>query len=311
MKLLCLIRTSLLLLILVLPLVVFGEEQEGMGGGLFPVKIGDNWGYVDKAGKIVIKPQFDGAQRFSEGLAMVEFVAQQGEGWKYGFIDASGVFVINPQYDNAESFSDGVARVGKNIGSGYYDEEDWWVPPSLDWSYIDQTGSPTRKPERDITDNPGVKDKFKFVGKLSEGLAPAQFNDGRWGFIDPTGQVVIMPQFSNAHAFSEGLALVETKQGDDYIYGYVDKSGTFIIAAKFSPAGDFSEGLADVCVGKGEKFSCGFVDKSGNFVINPSFHSVKSFYQGLAAAQLVDGGRWGYIDKSGKFVIEPQFDGAE
>ena len=53
------------------------------------VRIGDKWGYIDRAGGMVIKPQFDYAQSFSNGLAMV-----QNEGsWIY--IDKNGQYIKN------------------------------------------------------------------------------------------------------------------------------------------------------------------------------------------------------------------------
>jgi len=36
------------------------------------VSIGDKCGYIDKDGKYIINPQFDGARNFSDGLAIVE-----------------------------------------------------------------------------------------------------------------------------------------------------------------------------------------------------------------------------------------------
>src|SRR6266849_4458361 len=45
--------------------------------------------------------------------------------------------------------------------------------------------------------------------KLSDELTPVQ-QDGEWGYADNDGKTVIKPQFSLAHRFSEGLALVWT-----------------------------------------------------------------------------------------------------
>jgi len=48
------------------------------------------WGFIDKAGKFVINPQFDEAMSFNDGLARVKL------GRKIGYIDATGKYVWNP-----------------------------------------------------------------------------------------------------------------------------------------------------------------------------------------------------------------------
>ena len=63
------------------------------------------YGFIDKSGKMVIEPQFDGASDFSEGLAQVE------KDGKWGFIDKSGKVVIEPQFDWVSDFSEGLAKV--------------------------------------------------------------------------------------------------------------------------------------------------------------------------------------------------------
>ena len=60
-----------------------------------------------------IKPQFDDAMPFSEGLARVAI----GDRW--GYIDKSGEYVINLQFDDAKSFEDGLACVKIDGKYGY------------------------------------------------------------------------------------------------------------------------------------------------------------------------------------------------
>jgi len=43
-------------------------------------------------------------------------------------------------------------------------------------------------------------------------LRPIQ-QDGKWGYIDSTGKIVIKPQFVWAEEFSEGLAAIENEDG--------------------------------------------------------------------------------------------------
>lgn len=69
--------------------------------GLAAVRVGENRGYIDKLGKIVIEPRFQVAGHFSEGLAPVKV------GGKWGYVDTKAKVVIEPTYDTAYRFSQG------------------------------------------------------------------------------------------------------------------------------------------------------------------------------------------------------------
>ena len=66
-------------------------------------------GYINKTGKAVIKPQYDRARCFSEGLAAVMIGDPRHPKW--GYINKQGRFVIRPTFDDASDFSDGEAEV--------------------------------------------------------------------------------------------------------------------------------------------------------------------------------------------------------
>jgi len=236
------------------------------------------WGYIDMSGHMVIRPQFDGAHSFSDGLAVV------GMGKKYGYIDKKGQVVIEPKFDYALGFSDGLARV--TIGEKY--------------GFIDKTGSMIIKPQ------------FSFAVWFSEGLANVAVGggkrgkpgtaEGRWGYIDKTGKMVLEARFALAGHFSEGLAAVLVEGSG---WGFIDKTGKMVVKPRFQDARWFAEGLAAVAVdGK-----YGFIDTTGNMVIKPQFDSAWCFSEGLAVIEIGD--KWGYADKTGETVIATRYDGTE
>ena len=75
--------------------------------------------------------------------------------------------------------------------------------------------------------------------------------DGKWGFIDKNGDVVVQPEFDDAHSFQNGLAAV--KVGNSW--GYINMQGKLVIDAVFEDAGDFNSS------------GCAFVKNQGNWVL--------------------------------------------
>jgi hypothetical protein len=64
--------------------------------GLAPAKEGDRWGYIDKTGRFVIRPQFVDALSFENGIGEV---TPEGEhAGYYRFIDKTGKYTRNPNY---------------------------------------------------------------------------------------------------------------------------------------------------------------------------------------------------------------------
>ncbi len=132
--------------------------------------------------------------------------------------------------------------------------------------------------------------------------------NGKTGFIDATGKLVIPQTYDSAEDFSEGLAAVSSHGK----YGYIDTHGVLKIQYQFDYAAKFANGVAAVklCCGaqKTANDQWGFIDSNGKYLINPQFNDVLMFNEDMAAVQIGD--LWGYIDKSGKTVIPVRFNAA-
>jgi len=61
-----------------------------------------------------------------------------------------------------------------------------------------------------------------------EGLSNFKIN-GKWGFVDKKGNIVIEPKFEYASQFTNGLAYAEINEKS----GFINKNGTFVIEPKF------------------------------------------------------------------------------
>lgn len=268
---------------------------------LFPYSAdGQSYGYVDQTGEWAIQPEFEFANDFSEGLAVVE---QDG---KFGYINPSGQIVVEPAYDFAESFANGLALVAVEGKFGYIDEAGQTViePQFEDASPFSEAGLAAARLDQDYgyIDTSGeytIEPQFDSAFDFSEGLA-AVVVDGEFGFINETGETAIEPQFEFASDFSEGLAVVLI----DELVGFIDETGQVVIEPAYEFALGFSEGLAVVSLDE----QIGYIDPTGQVVIEPQFDFASSFSEGLAPVLIDD--QFGYIDPTGEVVIEPQFDQA-
>lgn len=153
--------------------VVLGtQEKTGVSTSLFRLKQNDRYGYIDKTGRVVIKPQFEKADDLSEGLDGVRVDS------KWGYIDNLGEIVINPQFHDAGPFTDGLAR------DRLYGEEE------LKEGFIDKTGKVVIQPT------------FGYANNFSNGIAEV----GMWqnsGYIDKNGQLINSGQLIWAESVKE------------------------------------------------------------------------------------------------------------
>ncbi len=166
--------------------------------------------YIDKSGKIIIKPQFDGAKPFQSRRAAVE------TGGRWGYVNHDGLYRVNPTFADAASYENNYALTAYKLGKD-------------GWGIINDKGEYIMRPDFD--------DGLPF----SDGLAAVK-DDELWGFIDSKGRIAVNPQYESALSFSEGLAPV--RSGGKW--GYINKEGRVVIPFQYDNAGIFSGGFAAV-----------------------------------------------------------------
>jgi len=177
--------------------------------------------------------------------------------------------------------------------------------------YIDKDGKVAVQPEHDLKSHQFPYRDPISVQPFSEGLAAVERN-GKFGFINTSGDVIIPFEFSIVSSFAEGLCYV-VKDGID---GFIDKTGEMVITdcsvysglVSFGdlPMPRFSEGLASVKSEQDDTW--GFIDKTGNMVMtfnNYEYDYVGNFSEGLAIAWLNQ--KMGFIDKTGELIIPMEY----
>jgi hypothetical protein len=146
-------------------------------------------------------------------------------------------------------------------------------------------------------------------------LFPVREN-GKIGYIDRVGRVIIAPAFDDGKEFSEGVAPIELNSK----WGYIDETGAVTIAPEFARAGNFSEGRAAVMNNDG---LYGYIDQAGTIVVKPSYYRAFPFSEGMArvgtgtprmltstqgrALEANMPKKWMYLDRDGNTVLEVPF----
>jgi hypothetical protein len=175
-------------------------------------------------------------------------------------------------------------------------------PPST-WMTFEKNG---KEGYEDENGNIVIDAIFDEAGMFENDRAVVKVKD-KEGMIDTSGNYILQPEYTSVYDVKEGMVLFEK----DDLYGFADPSGKIVIAPQYEFANDFFEGLSCVC-----KDYTGWIDKNNRVVIDYNFSDGGDFCEGLAyasprAGEDEDDSKYGFIDKSGKFVVKPQFDDAQ
>ena len=176
---------------------------------------------------------------YNEGYAVV---AKDG---KYGLVNKEGQLTIPCAYMALGAVSEGTIM--------YYDE---------------QKG---RHGILDVNGNILIEPIYDVITPLGQGLLGFVY-EGKWGFLNKKGEIVIAPKFFNVNffqpnplerPFNEGLANVAI---EDAKWGYINPKGEVVIPYQFMFAGPFRGGKAKVMRQGENKWI--YIDKSGQCVEN-------------------------------------------
>ncbi|MBK6752250.1 MAG: WG repeat-containing protein [Flavobacteriales bacterium] len=249
---------------------LFQTDVQGFACGLAPVKVSEQWGFMNTEGKLVVPAKYDKVDAFDGCHTVVEIAKKKyilsSDGKEAPIADANVVDV--------KSFVEGLAPfVTADKKHGFMDGDQKVVIPA----------------------------QYMGVGYFSDGLAWAKDAGKRVGFIDKTGRWVIEPKFDAATDFDPVSGMARVKSGEETFF--VDKSGNAMRVTGATGLEPFRDGLAE---GKRGEL-VGFIDKTGAWAIEPKFQGARKFKNGHCAVK--QGELWGMIDKTGAWVLEPKYDG--
>ncbi|MEV6676451.1 WG repeat-containing protein [Streptomyces erythrochromogenes] len=194
-------------------LVTGGFDAAGRFGpaGLAPVRpvAGGTCGYVDREGRTVIAPRFDGARPFGAGGAAPVRI---GELW--GLVDTAGEWITEPSFRLLEPFDEnGLAyAIGGGAGDSFA-------------GFVDCRGELVLRRDSEMDDE-------LWCGLLKVGNGFAR------GFVDPAGRQVIEPHYAWAERFSPCGAAVACVDDGAPRWGVLRTDGSFTPSAHREPLTD-------------------------------------------------------------------------
>ena len=283
------------------------DDAEGFSEGLAGVEKGGKWGFIDRNGNEIIPCMYDYTEGFSEGLAGVK------KGGKWGFIDRNGNEIIPCMYDYTEGFSEGLAGVKKGGKWGFIDRNGNEIIPckyyytegfsegmayveieleeGRQFAYIDKTGI-QRYTSTDTIYGPREIKKYDFKS-YSHGMVGV-WNNGKYGYIDKMGNVVIpfgkFDKYDDVYYESKVDLFIVMK---DWKYGIIDRNYNELVPLIYDDIYPFFEGCAFVV--KNEKLGC--IDKNGKEIIPCIYNEAAIFSEGVAFVK--KDGHWGCVDNNG------------
>lgn len=327
------------------------EQKKEAQDSIFPIRVGKNFGFINAAGTVVIEPKYSSFGGFSEDIGIITEL-KDGKHLA-GYIDRTGHVLVKPEFDGARDFKNGVGTVIRDEKYWLVDKEGhlYETPGRIIndascglvriqkqteingkkktlYGYVDTKGKVVIEPQFMPGGNFPV-DGLALVGK-----------DREWWYIDTTGKPIIkipLDLSQDATTFHEGL--LRFKDENQGWWGYKNAKGEWAIPAKYDEASDFENGLARVKLEskrfqinpKGEEVPenpihrtgpyseglavartdtrSGYINESGQFVFRPrDFERIEDFSCGRGLVRM--SGRYGFVDKEGNFAIKCEYDGA-
>ena len=229
------------------------DVQNLFNENLLCVRDGDQWGYVNKNGKYVIKAKYDKAYNFTEnGIARIAQFDEDELAYNYGYINKKGDAIVKAKYKDARDFSEcGLAAVMNEDGEWGAIDKNGEVVINLKYAGIQIYDSGviivrSSKDKMFLVDKKGeeISEKYDSISWYEDAEIGVVYDDDECGIINAKGKEVmeLTDDFDSLGGFNEDG--IGRYREDDY-YGIINAKGKIITKADYEYLSSFNEnGLA-------------------------------------------------------------------
>lgn len=183
------------------------QEVGFIENGIYSVYNGDTWGFYDEEYNLLY-----GGYKEVSSIGNGVIAVKKDDKWS--LIDKEGKDLTGKKYEAVAMDEKMIVyrngRIFVNDGTGY--------------QMIDSTGTAYGK-------------KYEEVRVFNDTTYAAVKLDGKWGFVNANGEMVIKPQYQDARSFANGYAAVMK----DFVWGFIDMEGRMVIEPQFREVKDFND----------------------------------------------------------------------
>lgn len=263
-------------------------------------------GFVDLKGSLVIKPQFDDAQNFNEdGIAIVRRVGRTDnyDGHNptndhFAAIDPTGKLILPYVFRELNDKSFPGTLIGRQDGKWGIVSSKGKVILPFEFDMINVHGSREVAILRQDSLLGVINKDFTMVVPMGDNMARFAGNgrislmqDGKFGYCDFDGNLVIPYQFRTFSIFREGLCVVKKANN---VYGYIDTMGNTVIPFIYDGGEPFVNDTAIVF----KDGKVGMINTKNEILIEFVYDYISRFYfpKPPGGFLLVKREEWFYID---------------
>ena len=291
---------------------MFDQAMDFQKNGLAVVEVNGLNGLINHGGKYIVHPKYEMIAEFSEGRAPV---IDHGN---YKVIDENGRVITSKLYSFIGTYEGRRALFAETTESGQYL-----------YGYLDQQGNEVI-PAKYLSANDFQNDKavvqlaaneyalinknskvlytypYPQVGNISDSLLPfKEIEDGKFGYIDIKGTIIIPPRYTFALPFEHGFAVVAITEDNNTLYGLINKEGKYIFTPTYNDIHLLGKNRAaiGIAIKEGYPFygsTYALATTDGTILTEYKYRTIVDFKEGVASA--TPGTETFFIDKNGKAV---------
>lgn len=240
------------------------------------------YGYTDSSGEFVIKPEFDQAMPFTNGVARVK------ARYHWRLINTKGKFINKYLYEDISEFRNGVAIVRK---------EESLASDRIVYGLVNTKGVEVIESVYDYFTP--ASDLSLFIVGTKESVSGKKETRVRFGVMDASGKTVVPISFQAIREYNFKLFAVKDIKGSWQIY---TNEGLPVFAGNYTDIQEFDGELATIK----QNGKWGVIHRNGEVVVKPLYKRI--IKKGASSYELESFTQWKVVSRKKENLFTSEYD---